>query len=289
MNYTENYGLYKPDENDLYDVNKRNDNWDIIDEELSKRPTDTGDVGNMKATFTQVSNLANVVSGEKLSVSFGKIAKAITSLISHLADNNNPHSVTKAQVGLGNVDNTADKDKPVSDATLAELNKVDSRINENKERIVELEEGGSGLTELTYAEYLANKAEYDASGKAFSIPDYPYEHQYGKILKIDRLVDFVGATSTNVTVPSLSSYRLIILALIDTNGKTVGSTTFPAGTWGMLGNAIRVYGESNAQWGEASWGGYTSMTLNRTTANTSKLIVFGITDDTVSVAMDTTV
>ena len=119
MKYTENYNLYKPDENDLYDVKKRNDNWDIIDEELSKRPTDTGDVGNMKATFTQVSNLANVTSGEKLSVSFGKIAKAITSLISHLADNNNPHSVTKGQVGLENVDNTADADKSVKYAISA--------------------------------------------------------------------------------------------------------------------------------------------------------------------------
>ena len=32
---------------------------------------------------------------------------------SHLTDYNNPHQVSKAQVGLGNVDNTADIDKPV--------------------------------------------------------------------------------------------------------------------------------------------------------------------------------
>lgn len=31
----------------------------------------------------------------------------------HIADKNNPHEVTKAQVGLGNVDNTADIDKPI--------------------------------------------------------------------------------------------------------------------------------------------------------------------------------
>lgn len=35
----------------------------------------------------------------------------------HLADTNNPHGVTAAQIGLGNVDNTADVDKPVSTAT----------------------------------------------------------------------------------------------------------------------------------------------------------------------------
>ena len=39
------------------------------------------------------------------------------SLDEHIADNNNPHNVTKVQVGLGNVDNTADIDKPVSNAT----------------------------------------------------------------------------------------------------------------------------------------------------------------------------
>ena len=38
------------------------------------------------------------------------------SLDTHIADKTNPHQVTKAQVGLGNVDNTADIDKPVSNA-----------------------------------------------------------------------------------------------------------------------------------------------------------------------------
>ena len=32
----------------------------------------------------------------------------------HLADTNNPHNVTKAQIGLGNVNNTADSAKPLS-------------------------------------------------------------------------------------------------------------------------------------------------------------------------------
>lgn len=39
---------------------------------------------------------------------------------SHLSNTKNPHSVTKAQVGLGNCDNTADKDKNVKHANTAE-------------------------------------------------------------------------------------------------------------------------------------------------------------------------
>ncbi len=40
----------------------------------------------------------------------------------HLNDTNNPHNVTKAQVGLGNVDNTSDSDKPISNDTQTALN-----------------------------------------------------------------------------------------------------------------------------------------------------------------------
>ena len=40
----------------------------------------------------------------------------------HIANKNNPHSVTKAQVGLGNCNNTADADKPVSTPQRTALN-----------------------------------------------------------------------------------------------------------------------------------------------------------------------
>ena len=42
-------------------------------------------------------------------------------LLAHEADHSNPHVVTKAQVGLGNADNTADLDKPISTATQTAL------------------------------------------------------------------------------------------------------------------------------------------------------------------------
>ncbi|MFM9793305.1 right-handed parallel beta-helix repeat-containing protein [Streptomyces turgidiscabies] len=45
-----------------------------------------------------------------------------TELEAHLQDHNNPHQVTKTQVGLSNVDNTSDASKPVSTATQTALN-----------------------------------------------------------------------------------------------------------------------------------------------------------------------
>ncbi len=43
---------------------------------------------------------------------------------SHPVDYNNPHRVTKEQVGLGSVDNTSDMDKPVSNAAAEAINTV---------------------------------------------------------------------------------------------------------------------------------------------------------------------
>ena len=51
-----------------------------------------------------------------------------TALTTHIQDKNNPHSVTKAQVGLGNVDNTADLNKPVSVAQQAAIDKISSDL-----------------------------------------------------------------------------------------------------------------------------------------------------------------
>lgn len=62
----------------------------------------------------------------------------------HLNDQSNPHQVTKEQVGLGQVDNTSDIDKPVSDAT---RNLVDSNLNYIKEN-------GAALPYSSIVEYI---------------------------------------------------------------------------------------------------------------------------------------
>lgn len=74
---------------------------------LTAKLDTTGNASNVTNTFTQASTLANLTTGEKLSVSFGKIMKAIADLISHIGNKSNPHVVTKSQVGLGNVTNDA--------------------------------------------------------------------------------------------------------------------------------------------------------------------------------------
>lgn len=46
----------------------------------------------------------------------------ITKIKTHINDKNNPHAVNKNQIGLGNVDNTRDVDKPISTAVQKALN-----------------------------------------------------------------------------------------------------------------------------------------------------------------------
>ena len=82
--------------------------WHLADtsnpHSVTKSQVGLGDVPNVPTddqtpTFTAASTLANIASGEKLSVIMGKIMKAIGDLISHLSNTSNPHSVTLAQVG----------------------------------------------------------------------------------------------------------------------------------------------------------------------------------------------
>jgi hypothetical protein len=58
---------------------------------------------------------------------------------SHISSTANPHGVTKAQVGLGNVDNTSDTDKPISTAGQVALNsKADKTTTYTKVEVVEI-------------------------------------------------------------------------------------------------------------------------------------------------------
>ena len=84
---------------------------------------------NQTPTYTVASANAALSSGEKLSVAMGKIAKAISSLISHLSNTDNPHKVTAEQIGaidtlisMEEVNASTDPEKPVGAGALKELN-----------------------------------------------------------------------------------------------------------------------------------------------------------------------
>lgn len=75
MKLTTLFRLRKPDGTDPVNIEDFNDNFDVIDEELGKRLESTGAASDMTVAFEQASARTNLKTGEKISVSFGKIMK----------------------------------------------------------------------------------------------------------------------------------------------------------------------------------------------------------------------
>lgn len=98
MQNTVNLNLKKPDQNDFVNIGDINDNMDILDAEVAKK---------------YVKPLAGIPSLDLDSATQAALKKAETAL----------QTVTKSSVGLGNVDNTSDINKPVSTAQQVALDK----------------------------------------------------------------------------------------------------------------------------------------------------------------------
>lgn len=83
-----------------------------------------GDLIDQTQLETEVSQLQTAIANtlnQSKSYTDTKVSVVSNALASHLNDQTNPHQVTKEQVGLGDVDNTSDADKPVSNAVLEAL------------------------------------------------------------------------------------------------------------------------------------------------------------------------
>lgn len=78
--------------------------------------------------FQYIVNNSPFTQGQVDAINSGITAQAVTDTAAHLVNKDNPHEVTKAQVGLGNCDNTSDANKPISTATQTAL---DKKANDN--------------------------------------------------------------------------------------------------------------------------------------------------------------
>ena len=78
---------------------------------IDKTTVGLGNVPNlapkdMTVAFTAANVRANISTGEKLSVMFGKIAKVITDVIAHITATGNPHSSSAADIGAAATNHT---------------------------------------------------------------------------------------------------------------------------------------------------------------------------------------
>lgn len=105
----------------------------LISDEISRAMTAESTIaGNLSSEITRATNAENTISGN-LTAETNRATAAeeanATSISNHISDKNNPHEVTKTQIGLGNVDNTSDVNKPVSTAQQAAIDTVDDKVD----------------------------------------------------------------------------------------------------------------------------------------------------------------
>ena len=116
-----------------------------------------------------------------------------TNLINHLSNIANPHSVTKAQVGLGSVDNTSDANKPVSIAQQTALDlKVDASAYNDRFKGVYLT-----LSALNAAHPTANAGDYAQVNETGATDVLNYNWDAEESVWVPNAVSGSGATNTD--------------------------------------------------------------------------------------------
>lgn len=177
----------------------------------------------------------------------GITSAKVSSYDSHIASTSNPHSVTKAQVGLGDADNTSDLNKPISTATQTALNAKASSADNTS-----IVDNGTAITTVGVKEqnasavikkWVGTKAQYDAittkdsnteytttdenDGQAIVIDnalssssENPIQNKVIKTALDGKQATITGAIS-NITSSNLTASKALTS---DSSGKVVASS-----------------------------------------------------------------
>lgn len=130
--------------------------WDALGGsiDLSNYVTQTSLTETLKdyATITYITQtLANYVTSTNLTNVLSDYVTT-TAFNNHINNKSNPHEVTKAQVGLGNVDNTSDKNKPVSTAQKTAIDSTGHTLKVANNKIQLLDANGTMLSQVDLPE-----------------------------------------------------------------------------------------------------------------------------------------
>ena len=139
---------------------------------VTKAQVGLGSVVNAPMDATPTDDSANYVTSGGVYDAIGVVQGDIDA---HEARTDNPHGVTKAQVGLGNADNTSDLNKPISTATQAaldgKLDKVVTTTDRSRAYTVDAE-GVQTMTGLSQSADGLNLVQRQVSGQ-ITVPTTP--------------------------------------------------------------------------------------------------------------------
>ena len=153
----------------------------------------TKEVNDRKGEITRIGGLISDEAATRAQADTTVNAK----VDSHIGNKSNPHAVTKAQVGLGNVNNTSDADKPVSTAqataiaeakaagTTAQTNLTTHMQNKSNPHGVTRDQLGLGTTaEIIFKKVSAPSGLWKESDERLKTFIKPLEHTLDEICSI---------------------------------------------------------------------------------------------------------
>lgn len=211
-------------------------------------------------------------------VNSGVTSSKVTSYDSHIINKENPHEVTKAQVGLGNVDN---KSSETIRSEITSQNIVDAL----------------GYTPGT-SNFSGNYS--DLSGKPTDLGDFTNNAGYitaeGVVYSINR-IEADNEGNVQLKVSDLTNDEGFVSGSIDTTNKTItiDNTTINYGNTGA-NNLVQLDGEGklalsvmpSTVLGQMIYGGtFNAMTQVATLTSNAKALL-GVTADTITLTNDTT-
>lgn len=195
------------------------------DQALSKAGEALDTANHADANATYAVGLVNTFDGRltqaesDASEAKEKAIDAKTTVDNHVLNYNNPHQVTKDQVGLGNCDNTSDEDKPISTATQDALDGLQDQIDDlsGRGRFLALWNCATGLAES-------------------NPPESPYPYKAGDYFVVGTVSSADPAVNYK---PDGSSYTTgVASTTVETNEVSVNDTYFYDGSvWKLQSNA----------------------------------------------------
>lgn len=184
---------------------------------------------NEKLTFTEVNAFKAAANNHASLLDGLETSKAPTAtLTSHLADVANPHAVTKAQVGLSNVNNTSDVDKPVSTAQATAITTaINNLINAAPGALDTLDELAQALgDDPNFATTVTNALASLNATKADKVPSPTTYTDNATIALVDTFIIANKATSMTLTIPLNSVVAFPLNKYIPVMQLGAGTVTF---------------------------------------------------------------
>ena len=154
----------------------------------------------------------------------------------HVLDRNNPHSTTAAQIGLNNVNNTSDADKPISSATSSALTNLD---NNKVNRAGDTMTGALGVPTIFNVNASGEQATWTGNHLIATLSGAPSP----MIFSAEDLIMHRPGTSINNIWDSFNlpvESGVWIPTVIGVFGHGEFSATINYGTWHRIGDLVTL-------------------------------------------------